>query len=394
MKTPRTGVLSIGLAIFSMFFGAGNLIYPIIAGIESGTNLFIGILGFLITAVLLPLAGLVSMILFDGNYHAFFSRLGRIPGSLLMFCCMLIIGPLIAIPRIITVSHTMLAPFMPFDVLKSINQTSAFIFCIIFLLITFITAYKENNIIKLLGYVISPLLLLSLGVIIVKGISTNEFIIPIGKSAITIFEENMRRGYETLDLLSSIFFSSIVLTILKNTMGADYESKPKLRALIGLKAGAIGVSILGIIYIGMAIVGAYHGWHLTGNSAELFRDIAIKIAGINGALIVTTAVFMACLSTSIALSAVFADYLKDEIFRNRIGYVPSLIITLLLCIPLSTAGLDEVLKLTGGPMLYIGYPVIIVLTFANIAYKGFGFSAVKLPVALTFIIGLISYYTM
>lgn len=288
----------------------------------------------------------------------------------------------------------MLAPFIPFTFFKEINPTSSFVFCIIFLAVTFLATFRENNIIKLLGYVISPLLLVSLGVIIIKGISTAETLIPATKSSLTIFEENMRRGYETLDLLSSIFFSSIILVILKNTMGPDYEGKPKLRALVGLKAGTIGVALLGIIYTGMGLIGASHGGLVVGNSGELFREIAIKIVGVHGAFIVTTAVFMACLSTCMALCAVFADFLKDEIFRNRIGFIPALLITQLLCIPLSTAGLEEVLKLTSGPILYIGYPVIIVLTLANIGYKAFGFTSIKLPVALTFFIAFVSYYTL
>lgn len=390
----KTGVFSIGLAIFSMFFGAGNIIYPIMVGVSSGSNVFIGILGFMVTAVLLPLAGLLSMILFDGNYHAFFHRLGKIPGSLLLFSCMLIIGPLIALPRLVTASHTLLAPFSPLQFFKDINPTSSFVFCIIFLTITFIATFRENNIIKILGYIISPLLLISLSIIVIRGLMTGNLLVPTEKSSLTIFEENIRRGYETLDLLSAIFFSSIILAILKNTMGADYENKPKLRTLTGLKAGAIGVAILGITYIGMATVGAYQGWYLISNIGELFREIAFNVVGVYGAFIVTTAVLMACLSTAIALTAVFANFLKDEIFRNRIGFVPALIITLILCIPLSTAGLEEVLKLTDGPLLYIGYPVIIVLTLANIAYKGFGFTAVKLPVAATFFIAFVSYYTM
>src|SRR5580692_3107817 len=105
----KKDLLSISLAIFCMLFGAGNLIYPLSVGRLAGSLAVFGIIGFFITAILLPLAGLVSMILFDGNYKAFFYRLGKAPGAFLIFVSMLIIGPIIVIPRCITLSHTMTA---------------------------------------------------------------------------------------------------------------------------------------------------------------------------------------------------------------------------------------------------------------------------------------------
>ena len=163
-------------------------------------------------------------------------------------------------------------------------------------------------------------------------------------------------------------------------------------ALLGLKSGLIGVTLLGIIYVGMSLLGAYHGHGLeAANAGELFREISFRILGLHGAAIIATAVLMACLSTAIALSAVVADYMHTEIFKRRVGYVPSLILVLAACIPLSVAGLGTILNVTGGWITYVGYPVLIALTFANIAYKLFGFPYVKIPVALTFIIVLLSY---
>src|SRR5439155_12268350 len=152
----------IGLAIFSMLFGAGNLIYPLLVGIQSGKLTPIGMFGFLLTATLLPLLGLIAMILFDGNYRAFFHRIGHVPGEFLICISMLIIGPGICIPRITTLSHIMVAPFLPIPLLQEFTPFSSFVFALIFLSITFFATYKESRIIDLLGKVISPLLLLSL----------------------------------------------------------------------------------------------------------------------------------------------------------------------------------------------------------------------------------------
>jgi branched-chain amino acid:cation transporter, LIVCS family len=384
----RWHVISTGLAIFSMFFGAGNLMYPIMVGVSSGQHTIAGLLGFLITAVLLPLAGLIAMILFDGDYERFFKRLGNVPGSLLIVACMIIIGPLIAIPRITTLSHIMIAPFIPWDLLKTITPLSSGIFALMFLGITFLATYRENKIVDLLGTIVSPLLLISLTIIIIKGFFTGHVSTTTTDTPWHIFSLNFMRGYETLDLLGGIFFASIVIKILKQT------SEPNLKklALIGLRAGLLGVTLLALVYIGMSYLGAFYGYGLEGNAGELFREISYRILGGHGAAIIATAVLMACLSTSIALGAVVAEYTQQVIFGNRIGFITALALVMLASLPLSVYGLSTVLQLTGGAITYIGYPVLIALTLANITYKLCGFKPIVLPVLITFIISLITYW--
>ncbi|MFI5333137.1 MAG: branched-chain amino acid transport system II carrier protein [Candidatus Babeliales bacterium] len=386
----NTQLISLGLAIFSMLFGAGNLMYPLQVGMVSGDKTWIGIIGFLITAVCLPIAGFIGMILFNGDYQAFFNRLGKPIGSSMIFICMMIIGPAIALPRITTLSHTMIAPFLPWSLLNHTTLLSSLIFSLCFLSITFVLTYKESRIMQLLGYIISPSLLAALLIIITKGLLFPDDLLHQAASSCFIFTSNLTRGYETLDLLGALFFSSIIITLLKNTLGSSYEQKKAVT--MALQASIIGVSLLGCIYVGMSLLGAYHGqaFH-DGNAGELFRAISFKVLGAHGAFIIATAVLMACLSTAIALAAVVAEYLHGEIFHKRISYVPSLIIVLASCLPLSIAGLSQVLALTGGIITYVGYPVLIALTFCNIAYKTCGFTPVKLPVALTFIGALTSY---
>ncbi len=384
----RWHIISTGLAIFSMFFGAGDLIYPIMVGVTSGQHNLIGLAGFLITTVLLPLAGLVAMILFDGDYKAFFNRLGNIPGQLLIATCMIIIGPLIAIPRITTLSHTMIAPFIPWEILRTITPFSSALFAFIFLGITFLATYRENKIVDLLGTIVSPLLLISLAIIIIKGFFSQSAPITAGDDLLNIFQINFMRGYETLDLLAAIFFASIVIKILRQTT----ESNIKTLAWFGLQAGLLGVFLLALVYIGMSYLGVNHGAELAGNAGEIFREISFRVLGGHGALIIATAVLMACLSTSIALGAVVAEYFKEVICKNRIGFVTSLALVMLASIPLSIYGLGAVLSLTGGIITYVGYPVMIALTFANIAYKLCNFRPVVVPVLATFVIALVSYY--
>jgi len=388
----QSHTITTGLAIFSMFFGAGNLMYPIVTGIESGTYNVWGIMGFLSTAVCLPLLGLIAMILFDGDYDTFFQRLGYKTGNALILACMVIIGPLIAMPRIITLSHTMIAPFLPLSFLQEISWQSSFVFALIFLTITFIATYRESKIVDLLGYVISPLLLISLVIIIIKGCLMGNAVFEPARSTWSILGTNIMRGYETLDLLGAIFFASIILTILKRNL-VDTETTLHERAVMGIKAGSIGLALLSLVYIGMSYLGVFHGAALPAsiNAGEIFREISFVVLGPYGAIIIAIAVLMACLSTAIGLSAVLAEYIQHDICREKVDYITALIGLLILCIPLSTVGLGYVLKLTGGAITFVGYPIIIALTVCNIAYKLFGFKPVRIPVALTFIGSLILY---
>lgn len=385
-------LLTAGLAIFSMFFGAGNLIYPLITGMTAGQYTWLGMLGFLLTAALLPLLGLTSMIFFDGDYDSFFGRLGYIPGKIIIFICMMIIGPIIAIPRIISLSEIMIHPFIPW--LSSQNYVQSFGFAVVFLIITFLATYRESKIISVLGNIISPILLGCLGVIVTKGLYEGilyKKIIPATTSnKLIIFSENFIRGYETLDLLGAIFFASIVISLLK--MQSEGSSNALFLSKMGLQAGLIGVSLLCIVYIGMSTLSVYHGHGLEMlDAGQLFREISLRILGSHGTFIIALAVLLACLSTAIALSAVVAAYIEHEIMCNTVTYIQSLMITLLACLPLSIFGLEKVLALTGGPIVYIGYPIIISLTICNLAYKIAGFSYVKIPVTLTGIIATIMY---
>lgn len=385
-ETSRSQIISVGLAVFSMLFGAGNLMYPIVVGITSGELNIFGLSGFLVTAVLLPVIGIVAMILFDGDYKSFFYRLGDIPGFVLVLMCMLIIGPVIALPRIVTLSHTMMSPFLP--------EMSSLVFAIIFLGITFLLSFREAKIVDILGKFISPVLLISLLIIIIKGFFSADTAMPASDTALNLFLGNLKLGYETMDLFAAIFFASIILTILKENLGqaTDVKSLKKL-AVVGFKAGLLGTSLLGIIYVGLSYLGVYHGHGLIGvNAGELFRDVSFKVLGSCGAFVIAISVLFACLSTSIALAAVVGEYLQKEVFRNKIGFVPALALFMFLSVPLSMYGLDKVLELTGGPLLYIAYPILMAITFLNIAYKWFNFKPIKLPVLLVAVLVVLKYY--
>ncbi len=393
MQPSTRYLVSTGLAIFSMFFGAGNLMYPLVVGLTSGQYTTFGMMGFLLTAVFLPVLGLISMILFDGNYQAFFDRLGHTLGNILLTTCVIIIGPLIAIPRITTLSHTMTAPFIPITFLQQSTPLASFIFACLFLGVTFLATYRATKVVSIIGNVISPLLLLSLITIIVKGIITAQDVIATTETPLSAFANNAMRGYETLDLLGAIFFTTVIVTTLRQSFP---QASSKQLATVGLKSGLIGTSLLGLVYVGMSYLGAYHGHAFTAiNAGELFREISFKILGSHGAFVIGIAVLMACLSTAIALSTITAQFLKNQLQKYTnitISYKYALITILCASMPLSVFGLDQVLALTGSAITYIGYPVIITLTICNTLHKLTGFKPVLVPTIITFVAATAKYY--
>ena len=381
----RSQTIIIGLTIFSMFFGAGNLIYPLKLGVKAGEKNFFAIIGFMLTGIVLPLLGLIAIILFNGDYKAFFYRLGKIPGSLFILFCMLAIGPLIAMPRIVALSYIMVAPF--------IGNISLPLFTLIFLGITFLGTYKENNILTILGCVISPLLLFSLLIIIIKGLLVHgEMSHTVFNNNINLFLQSIKVGYTTLDVLGALFFSSVVITILKENLPNNSPQSLKLLAAMGFKSGTIGVGLLAIIYLGISYIGVYHGNGLEHlNEGELFSVLSFRILGSWGAIIIAFAILMACYSTIIALSAVVAEYLQKIVLTDKISHIQSLLVVLSIAGIVANFGLSKILYFS-TPCIEIVYPSLIMLMFCNIAYKLGTIKIVKIPVLLTLITSCIAYY--
>lgn len=379
MNKSSSTIITASLAIFSMFFGAGNLIFPLATGFVSGDKFWWGLGGFLATSVALPLLGLVSIILFNGDYDAFFARLGKIPGFLLTTFCMIVIGPLIAMPRIVTLTDGFLKPFIP--------AISLPVFSAIFCFLTFLAIYKESKIMSILAYVISPALLGSLGVIIIKGMMQPTTLAPIDTSSLQVFWNQARVGYGTLDLLGALFFGSIALTLLKRSLSDHDNFNMKKLVVATVQSGFIACSLIGILYVGLAFLGAYHGQAFAGlgfDEAQLFIAVCIKVMGSHGGFIIASAASLACYSTLMALAVVLAEFIEARISNHTISYTYALILVLSLTSVISCYGLSAIMEFS-KPIMNTLYPVVVVLTLCNLAYKLWGFSWVKIPVSLALV---------
>lgn len=375
VKSP---ILATGLAMFSMFFGAGNLIFSLVVGkLACDKNLF-GITGFLLSAVGIPFLGLIAIILFDGDYKSFFSRIGKFPGFILMMAILGLLGPLGVVPRCIILSHEALSAYAPSIPLP--------LFSIIAAVLIFLCTVKEKEIINLLGRFLSPLLLACLAAIIIKGLFYAPTAPTCTLSNLNLFSYGFIEGYKTLDLCAALFFSASILAMVRKAAQASDDQKQI--ALHVLKASIIGATLLATVYVGMSFVTAGYSALLAAvPDQQLFITIARHILGDTFGIILCCAVIVACLTTAIALTAISASFAQEELFDKKISYTKALMITLLITAPVSMLKFSGIMELL-IPFLKITYPAVIALVIINSLYKLCGFQWVKLPFYATLLVSL------
>ncbi len=366
---------TIGMAMFAMFFGAGNIIFPLALGQFAGEKTFFAILGLIITAALMPIMGIVAMILFQGSYKDFFGRLGKAPGFFIALLIILLLGPLGSTPRCISLAYSTLSLFFP--------KISPFAFYGASCGVIFLCCIKKNKILPLLGLVLTPFLLISLLSIIMIGLFSPHEPILNDSPPLMMFFHGLKEGYNTMDLLASFFFSS---TILQLVHLKKKEETPTGALLLVLRASLIGIFLLSAIYIGFSYLAAFHSQNMGGlGKDQLLAALTIKIAGPYAGLLVCSAIGLACLTTAIALICAFTDFIQTEVFASKVSYSTLLGFSLILTFVVSCFQFQGISAFL-SPILEMCYPGLIVLTLLNIAYRIKHFEPIKAPVFVTFLL--------
>lgn len=382
-KILKSQELAIGLAMFAMFFGAGNVIFPLAVGQYAGDKNFYAMSGLVLTAAIMPIIGVIAMILFDGNYRQFFGRLGRVPGFLLALIIISLLGPLGSTPRCIALSYTTLKSSFP--------ELSSVLFSAIACGIIFLFTVRKNHILTLLGWVLTPLLLGSLITIIIIGLTAAPGIQNTSQTSTNMFLHGLKEGYNTMDLLAAFFFSSTILNILRSSL-KEAEQGTRNYVSVALRASVVGACLLAAIYVGFSYLAAFHANQLViGGKDELLGAITMKIAGAHAGVLVCITIALACLTTAIALISAFSDFVQKEVFKEKITYEFTLVAALLLTFFISTFEFNGISAFL-GPILQICYPGLIALTFLNIAYRLKNFRPIKLPVFLVFALSAYFYF--
>lgn len=339
----------IGFALFAMFFGAGNLIFPPFLGNSVGDQFLPSLFGFLLTGVGLPLLGIIACSRIQGSFEKMASRVGPRFAMISTAILTLAIGPFIAIPRTASTTYEL-------GVVTLLPEASSMVTTLIFFAICLFFVLKPTSIVDTIGKFLTPVLLIVLIAIIVKGI-----FIPIGEivplDVNDVFVSSFKEGYQTMDAIAAVMFGSIILSSVKSKGYQDYESISK----VIMMAGVVAIIGLAIVYGGLMYLGAQTSGfeHVTFTRTQLVMYIVKDVFGSLGTIFLSVSAILACLTTAIALLSASAEFFT-KFFKGRIPYTVNAIVLTIISILMATNDVDSIVALA-GPALDIIYPVVIVL---------------------------------
>ena len=377
MSKMRTFYLTIstGFAMFSMFFGSGNLVFPLNIGKTAGDLHLFAASGLLITGVLVPFLGLMGILFFHGDYDKFFARIGKMPGLILPFLMLSIMGPFGVIPRCINVAYGSFELLFPGTTLVIFSAVACFI--ILFM------SMDKSKLVSLLGTVLTPVLLIALAIILGKGAFGEASQVDTAHTVSMAFSHGLLEGYQTMDLLAAFFFGAVVVRHLRRILPAAVDEATVLK--ITFNACVVGATLLAVIYVGFVYLGSHYAGILGGVNVEQYLGtIATHTLGTYAGLVVCVAVILACLTTAVVLVSVFTEFFQEKIVCNKVSYVTSAVLTLVASFCVSTLKFSGIAAFI-GPILEATYPGLILLTILNIAHKKYDITVVKLPVYATFV---------
>ena len=356
--------------LFGMFFGAGNLIFPVYMGQMAGSNVWQAIVGFVITGVGLPLLGVAALglsrqeSLFDLS-----SKVGRKYGYFFTCALYLTIGPCFAIPRCATVSFTVgTAPLLE----NGGNPLFLGIFSLVFFALTLALSFRPGKILTWVGKVLNPVFLVFLGILVVKALlspmGSVGAIAPDAAYETGAFFTGFREGYQTMDALAGLAFGIVVVNAIRD-LGI---TKPDAVAKNTVTSGVFSCLLMALIYLMVTIVGAQSRgvYPLCENGGEALALIAEHYFGTVGALLLAVTVTLACLKTAVGLVTSCSEAFVT-MFPKGPRYQVWAVIFSVVSFLIANLGLSTIIEYA-VPVLMFLYPLAITLILLALFGRFFG----------------------
>ena len=347
--------------LFGLFFGAGNLIFPVAVGQMAGRNMWSAIIGLLITGVGLPLLGVAALgISRSDGLFALSSKVNR-PYAYFFTCLLyLTIGPFFAIPRCATVSFTVgLEQILPQN---SNMQLYLLLFTVAFFIAALLFSLFPGKILTWVGKILNPFFLLFLGILIIVALvspaaTSISSVEPLGGYAAQPFFTGFLEGYNTMDALASLAFGIIVVQVIRE-LGV---TEPGAVASNTVRAGIFSCLLMGIIYIAVTAVGAKSRGVLPAaeNGGVALAQISQTYLGRIGLLILAITVTLACLKTAVGLITSCAETFNG-LFSKGPSYRSWAVIFTLVSLSIANFGLSTIIEYS-VPVLMFLYPLAITL---------------------------------
>lgn len=373
MTNRKKDILISGLALFAIFFGAGNLIFPPYLGVITGDGWLATMIGFLLADPVIPILTVIVTAAAGGKAVDIGKRVGDKFAKILTLLAIICIGPAFAIPR--TAATTYEVGFQSF-----FPNLPIWVVTIVFFAITFALSFKESNVVNIIGKYITPALLVFLFIVIVKAI-----ISPIGKPVDVpveggYFVKGFYEGYQTLDAFASPLFTGIVVADLMRKGYGKVNRKDRLSFIISV--GIVASIFLSLVYGGLTYLGASGSSIFTADDSrvEILVSLVYMTLGNFGKFALSVCVTLACLTTAIGLTSSAGNFI-EELTHGKVKYIYTVIIVTIISFLLSSLGVDAIINLA-VPVLTIGYPIIIALVFYMIFDK-------KVPYNMAYILMVI-----
>ncbi|MFA0413607.1 branched-chain amino acid transport system II carrier protein [Vibrio renipiscarius] len=353
-----TDIIALGFMLFAFFLGAGNIIFPPLAGQLAGDNVLPAMGGFLLTAVGLPLLTIVAIAVAGGSWAKLTQDLPVKAATIMAVLIFIIIGPAFAAPRTGLVAYEMaVKPF--FAHAEQIHLT---VFSILFFVIAMSFSWSQGKLIDIIGKVLTPVLFI--GLIILAGAvfldPQGEIIAAQGEYLTHPLQKGFLEGYNTMDTFGSLMFGVLIVDAIRSK--GITEQKPTTHYLI--LAGLIAAVGLTLVYVSLFYLGATSSVVAAGaDNGGLVLSLYVQaLFGPYGQIVLSVIVMLACLTTAIGLISACSDYFSS---LTSISYKKWVVINGAACALVANVGLAQLISLS-VPVLFALYPVaiaLVVLTF-------------------------------
>lgn len=364
--------VTVASMLFGMFFGAGNLIFPVSMGQQAGSQVWITTLGFLITGVGLPLLGVAALGISQSNgLFDLSSKAGRPYGMFFTCALYLTIGPFFAIPRCATTSYTVgLEQILP----EGHAKLFLLLFSAAFFAVTLFFSLRPGKILTWIGKVLNPCFLLFLGILLVVALvspgASISSVEPMGNYATQPFLTGFLEGYNTMDALAGLAFGIIVVQVIQG-LGVK---EPKDVAVSTVRSGIFSCLLMAVIYLAVAVVGTQSRglFSAAENGGIALAQIAQHYLRGVGLLVLAATVTLACLKTSVALITSCSETFVG-LFPKGPSYRVWAIVFCLMSFVFANLGLSTIISYA-VPVLMFLYPLAIALILLALFGKFFGHS--------------------
>ncbi len=350
-KVKLSDSMTLGFALFAMFFGAGNLIFPPFLGYTSGDMWFIGFLCFIAADAGLALLALFVIAKLGRGTEGITEVLGNKLSKLFLALSCLCIGPFIAIPRTGAITYEL-------GVSPLIGGNHGVLVTGLFFLICLIFSIKRSKIIDLIGKILSPILFATLLVLVIKGILTPIGSINATDSLAHVIRNGITSGYQTMDMMGSAVFAMAIVFELTQKGYTKAPDQFKVISLSGLVCGAL----LFIVYGGLAFLGATTAGNYPAGLSQtvLLSTITRELLGHPGLVVLVIIVASACITTAVGLLTSVSAFFED-LTGGRVSYKTFVIIFTLFSWVISNFGIATIISVA-APILEVLFPVLITLT--------------------------------